>query len=797
VNATLTAMSAPERARRMRRKLRRAGKDLAKLGYPPRAYGAVRVSTDEQESSLEDQPEVIREVSAAAEPPWDLRVIFEHTGSASEFRQKENPVFLKVREVSREDRADVIVAREASRITRILLEGIELLDIWREKGMRLYLYMDEKLYDPSNHADYTALLELFKRGQDESATLQRRVSGGLDRHRTKGRLVGRTPYGYVVWYDATVRRPPLPVRAIAVSCTRPGCKWWYQGIPTDGNGVAVAECPACQGPVGDLQAALIREIIGWAADGKSLGGIALRLNKRGTPPPTRAGRYGTDDQGRPLKAVRGPDGKPTGELAPVSKYGVWTHESVLGIVTNPVYISQVCAEPPTTHSGAYGGPRDRNLGATVPAPHYPRIVDDETFWRAANRLALDGLVRYAREGRPNNYNGDVRDPGDGHEHDWEHDGEGFRCKSCKQPRQVRPGAARHDLTHIALCSVHRTPITPGNRSEVAPKDVPLNAMRDLMAACGPQLAAVAPPPRERYEHTARDSADGISAVLRAAVAAGRLAPGTRLPSSRALATKLGMSRARVDLAYRAMTADGVIVSRPQSGYFVAGADPDADGKRSYTGRYKRYYRCSSHMDVNVPEDEANEYIATVIADHLCVLWRSGGFTRRVTEERAQVRSDLKDAYEQRTLYRNQMKGCGPKDGAFLDVLKGLFRENEERIEELERRDKVASVPSCLKVFMECEGDLERTRAAYLGLDTDQRRTVLKELTREILLYPAGQRGRGHNDIADRVKVTEWSPWYVISQETATATDGGEGIRDAATGLVIYPRPQDGQDVPPE
>jgi DNA invertase Pin-like site-specific DNA recombinase len=791
VNATPVSTSTAELVRRARKR-RKAGKDLAKLGYPPRAYGAVAVSTDDQDQSLEDQPEVIRELSA--EQDWDLRGIFEHAGSRSEFRQKDNRVFLQVREVSRDDRADLIVSREASRITRILAEGIELLDLWVEKGIRLYLYMDEKLYDPCNTADYDALVDAFNSSRKESGTLRKRVVGGMDRVRKKGRVVGRTPYGYVVWYDATRRRPPLPVREIAVSCTRQGCKWWYNVIPCDGNGVNVTQCPACGGEVDELQAGLIREITGWAADGLSLSAIALRLNKRGTPPPTRPGRYGIDDRGRPLKAEKGPDGRPTGKLVPVSKYGMWYHESVLGIVTEPAYISRICTEPPTRPDGSYGGPRDRNLGATTPAPEYPRITDEETFWRAANRLALDGLVRYAREGRPNNYNGDVRDAGDGHEHEWAKDGDGFRCQVCEKPRRARPGAATHDLTHIALCAVHRTPITPGNKAEVAPKDIPLNSMRDLLDACGDELSAAAPPPRGRYEHAARDSADGISRVLRAAVADGRLAPGTRLPSSRSLATRLGMSRARVMLAYDELAAAGLLVSRPQSGVFVAGGSPDGDGGRSYTGRYIRYYRCGSHMDVNVPEDEANEYVATLVADHLCALWRRGGFTRRVTEERAQVRSDLRDAYEVRTLYRKKMKAIGPKDAAFLDALQEDFRENEEKIEQLEQRDKVASVPSCLQVFMGCEGDLERTRAAYLGLGTDQRRVVLKELTAEILLYPAQKLGRGHNDIADRVRVTEWSSWYVIAEpDTVTAADGDERITDAATGAVIYPLP-DAEDV---
>ena len=278
---------------------------------------------------------------------------------------------------------------------------------------------------------------------------------------------------------------------------------------------------------------------------------------------------------------------------------------------------------------------------------------------------------------------------------------------------------------------------------MAPKDIPLNAMRDLWAACGDELEAAVPhrTRNRRYEHASAESVAGAREVLRAAIADGRLAPGSRLPSSRPLATRLGLSRARVEPCYGELAADGVLGCARSRVFFVPG---EAEArKRSCTGRYKRYYRCSSHLDVNVPEDEANEYIATVVAEHLCVLWRQGGFTRRVTDAQARVRSELAEAREMRTLLRTKIRACKTaKDSARMDALLDSLDENEKLIDQLEQRDRVASVPSCLKVFMACEGDLQRTRAAYLALGTDQRRTVLKELTAEILMYPAGKRAAG-------------------------------------------------------
>jgi len=54
-------------------------------------------------------------------------------------------------------------------------------------------------------------------------------------------------------------------------------------------------------------------------------------------------------------------------------------------------------------------------------------------------------------------------------------------------------------------------------------------------------------------------------ALRGAIAGGRLAPGRRLPSSRVLARKLGVSRNTVLAAYEALEAEGLLTGRVGSG----------------------------------------------------------------------------------------------------------------------------------------------------------------------------------------------------------------------------------------
>ena len=57
--------------------------------------------------------------------------------------------------------------------------------------------------------------------------------------------------------------------------------------------------------------------------------------------------------------------------------------------------------------------------------------------------------------------------------------------------------------------------------------------------------------------------------VRAAVLSGALRPGTRVPSSRMLAGKLGVARASVVAAYEHLLAEGYVESRAGSGTFIS------------------------------------------------------------------------------------------------------------------------------------------------------------------------------------------------------------------------------------
>jgi GntR family transcriptional regulator/MocR family aminotransferase len=66
--------------------------------------------------------------------------------------------------------------------------------------------------------------------------------------------------------------------------------------------------------------------------------------------------------------------------------------------------------------------------------------------------------------------------------------------------------------------------------------------------------------------------------IRAAILAGRLPPGTRLPATRSLAAQLAASRATVQLAYELLAAEGYVAGQAAAGTRVA-ALPDAASRR--------------------------------------------------------------------------------------------------------------------------------------------------------------------------------------------------------------------------
>src|SRR3954451_14163035 len=76
----------------------------------------------------------------------------------------------------------------------------------------------------------------------------------------------------------------------------------------------------------------------------------------------------------------------------------------------------------------------------------------------------------------------------------------------------------------------------------------------------------------------RGSADALAAALRSLVVDGRLAVRTRVPSERALAPALGVSRGTVSRAYDQLRAHGYLVSARGAGSWLTLPDGAGPGE---------------------------------------------------------------------------------------------------------------------------------------------------------------------------------------------------------------------------
>src|SRR6187397_2427706 len=82
----------------------------------------------------------------------------------------------------------------------------------------------------------------------------------------------------------------------------------------------------------------------------------------------------------------------------------------------------------------------------------------------------------------------------------------------------------------------------------------------------------------------------ISDGLRRAILDGRLRPGQRVPSTRGLATDLGVSRLPVLSAYEQLLHEGYLVGRTGSGTYVSDSIPDDLLRTPAVGRPMRASR---------------------------------------------------------------------------------------------------------------------------------------------------------------------------------------------------------------
>ena len=102
-------------------------------------------------------------------------------------------------------------------------------------------------------------------------------------------------------------------------------------------------------------------------------------------------------------------------------------------------------------------------------------------------------------------------------------------------------------------------------------------------------------------HGSRTLTHALHGQLLAAIRAGRLAPGLRLPATRALAQHLGISRNSVVAAYELLAAEGHVAARGGSGHYVAAAPARGLARVTPTRSRERVLN-ASHRDLPPPAD---------------------------------------------------------------------------------------------------------------------------------------------------------------------------------------------------
>ncbi|MEU0180203.1 winged helix-turn-helix domain-containing protein [Streptomyces sp. NPDC006207] len=79
----------------------------------------------------------------------------------------------------------------------------------------------------------------------------------------------------------------------------------------------------------------------------------------------------------------------------------------------------------------------------------------------------------------------------------------------------------------------------------------------------------------------------VAAILRDEITSGRIAPGQRLDSVRALALRFGIASQTVTSALKILIEEGVIRSVPNRGYFVQSPTDEPQGSSEYQAIVKR------------------------------------------------------------------------------------------------------------------------------------------------------------------------------------------------------------------
>ncbi|WP_434317504.1 recombinase family protein [Leifsonia sp. P73] len=225
----------------------------------------LRVSKDRSQTGKSPDQQHQENVSSVQRQGWQLHTDAPYRDtdrSASRYATKVREDFKRLIADLEADTfdADILAIWESSRGSRRVGEWVDLVDLCKERGVRIWVTTHSRLYDPANARDRRSLLEDAVDAEYESDKTSERIRRNVRAAAEKGKPHGKNVYGYLRVYDARTREL-----------------------------IRVEEHPE-QGPI-------VKEAAARVLAGESFYGIAKDFNERGIPSrrPTRVehrARYG-------------------------------------------------------------------------------------------------------------------------------------------------------------------------------------------------------------------------------------------------------------------------------------------------------------------------------------------------------------------------------------------------------------------------------------------------------------------------------------------------------------------------
>jgi site-specific DNA recombinase len=145
-------------------------------------------------ASVEDQLE--RGAAACDDNGWALAGKWRDGVGASAKSRGTRKGWPEVRAAIEVRDIDVLVLWEGSRGARDMSAWVDLLDACRDRGVKVYIVSDERLYDPRKARDRKDLIDQGNDAEYEVNRLAERVCRGTRAAAKAGKFHGRVPFGY-------------------------------------------------------------------------------------------------------------------------------------------------------------------------------------------------------------------------------------------------------------------------------------------------------------------------------------------------------------------------------------------------------------------------------------------------------------------------------------------------------------------------------------------------------------------------------------------------------------------------